>query len=76
MAVADDTLNDPTWDRFKPDAARAIRATQGFEDAVARTLDRPFDTSAHGRVEAALAELRDAAPAAMRVAGMQARGGA
>ncbi|WP_425823433.1 hypothetical protein [Microbacterium sp. DT81.1] len=76
MAVAEDTLSDPTWDRFKPDAARAIRATQGFEDAVARTLDRPFDTGTYGGVETAIAELRAAAPAAMRVAGMQVSGGA
>lgn len=75
MAVADDNLSDPTWDSFKPDAARAIRATQGFEDAVARTLDRPFDTSTYGGVEAALAELHEAAPAAMRVAGIQPSGG-
>lgn len=76
MAVPDDTFSDPTWDRFKPDAARAIRATQRFEDAVARTLDRPFDTGTYGGIEAALAELRAAAPAAMRVTGMQVSGGA
>lgn len=76
MAVADDNLSDPTWDSFKPDAARAIRATQNFEDAVAQTLECPFDTGTYGGVEAALAELRAAVPAAMRVVGIQLSGGA
>lgn len=76
MAVADDSLNDPTWESFKPDAARAIRATQGFEDAVARTLDRPFDVGTYPGVEAALEELRAAAPAALRVSRLQMSGGA
>lgn len=74
--MADDSLNDQTWESFKPDAARAIRATQKFEDAVARTLDRPFDSSNYDGVEAALAELRAAAPGALRLAQLQLAGGA
>ncbi|WP_141677805.1 hypothetical protein [Microbacterium oleivorans] len=69
------SADDAMWEGFKPDAARAIRARQGFEEAVAGTLDRPFDPSTHGRVIAAVEELRDAAPAAMRVAQLQPRGG-
>jgi hypothetical protein len=74
--VANDSYNESAWESFKPDAARALRAQQGFEDAVARTLDRPFDTSSHGRVEAALEELRAATPGAIRVAELQLGGGA
>ena len=76
MAVADDSFDDQTWESFKPDAARAIRATQTFEDAVARTLDQPFDTRTHDGVAAALDELRAAAPAALRVSRLQMSGGA
>lgn len=74
--MADDSLNDQTWESFKPDAARAIRATQEFEDAVARTLDRPFDSRTYDGVEAALEELRAAAPGALRVSRLQLVGGA
>ena len=66
--MADESFNDSSWDDFKPDAARAIRATQEFESAVARTLDRPFDVQTHRGVSAALESLRAAAPAAQRVA--------
>lgn len=66
--VAESSISDTTWECFKPDAARALRAAQGFEEAVAQTLDRPFDLATHGGVEAALQELRAAAPAARRVA--------
>ncbi|KDA07188.1 hypothetical protein DC31_00260 [Microbacterium sp. CH12i] len=72
--MADDSFDDQTWESFKPDAARAIRATQEFEDAVARTLDRPFDTQTYGGVESALEELRAAAPAAVRVSRLTAAG--
>lgn len=70
------TADDAMWEGFKPDAARAIRARQGFEDAVAGTLDRPFDPSTHGRVIAAVEELRASVPAAMRVAHLQTGGSA
>lgn len=69
------SADEAMWEGFKPDAARAIRAQQGFEDAVAGTLDCPFDVSTHGRVVAAVVELGAAVPAAMRVAQMQPRGG-
>lgn len=69
------SVGDAMWEGFKPDAARAIRARQGFEDAVAGTLDRPFDPSTHGRVLTAVEELRDATPAALRVAHLTPGGG-
>lgn len=72
--VSDNTLDDASWEGFKPDAARAIRATQGFETAAADLLDRPFDPATHGGVIAAVRELAEATPAAMRVAQMQLRG--
>lgn len=72
--VSDNTLDDASWEGFKPDAARAIRATQGFETAAADLLDRPFDPATHGGVLAAVKELAEATPAAMRVAQMQLRG--
>ncbi|MGC5224529.1 hypothetical protein ACPW96_18340 [Micromonospora sp. DT81.3] len=71
----DSSVDDAMWEGFKPDAARAIRASQGFEDAVAVTLDRPFDLSTHGRVVAAVQELRESVPAALRVAQLQSGGG-
>lgn len=69
--VSDNTLDDASWEGFKPDAARAIRATQGFETAAADLLDRPFDPATQGGVLAAVKELAEATPAAMRVAQMQ-----
>lgn len=71
--MSDNTLDDASWEGFKLDAARAIRATQGFETAAADLLDRPFDPATHGGVIAAVRELAEATPAAMRVAQMQLR---
>ncbi|MFM9653668.1 hypothetical protein ACKI1S_47385, partial [Streptomyces galilaeus] len=59
-----DSADDAMWEGFKPDAARAIRARQGFEEAVARTLDAPFDPSTHGGVVKAVEELTASVPAA------------
>lgn len=72
---SDTSVDDAMWEGFKPDAARALRARQGFEEAVAGTLERPFDPSTHGRVIMAVAELTAATPAAQRIAQLQAGGG-
>ena len=67
---------DSRWTAFVPDAARVIRAEEQFQDAVAKVLDRPFDTARHGDVLTAVAELGDAAPAARRVTELELQGGA
>lgn len=72
---SDTSVDDAMWEGFKPDAARALRARQGFEEAVAGTLDRPFDPSTHGRVLTAVAELTAATPAALRIAHLQPEAG-
>lgn len=69
------SADDAMWEGFKPDAARAIRARQGFEEAVARTLDAPFDPSTHGRV-VQVEELSAAVPSALRVADLRVGGAA
>jgi len=71
-----DSADDAMWEGFKPDAARAIRARQGFEEAVASALDAPFDPSTHGRVVKAVEELSAAVPAALRVAQLRVGGAA
>jgi hypothetical protein len=71
-----DSADDAMWEGFRPDAARAIRARQGFEEAVASTLDAPFDPSTHGRVVKAVEELSAAVPAALRVAQLRVGGAA
>lgn len=70
------SADDAMWEGFKPDAARAIRARQGFEEAVARTLDAPFDPSTHGRMVQAVEELSAAVPSALRVAHLRVGGAA
>ena len=57
-------------------AWESLKVFQGFEEAVASTLDAPFDPSTHGRVVKAVEELSAAVPAALRVAQLRVGGAA
>lgn len=67
--------DEARWPSFIPDAAHVLNAEARYEDAVAASLDRTFDETALGRVEAAIADLRAARPTAVRLASAAIGGG-
>ena len=66
--------DEAAWVGFKKDAARVIGAEARFEEAIAETLEHPFDEPALDRVTSAVEGLKAARPSALRLAGLDGTG--